>query len=394
MKKYFLLLLLSITICIYPQHAIIEMAGYNVNVIQTSLPFLEINSNARIGALGEIGCVASPFYKEAGVFQNPALLSNGRKSAGINYNYMPWEHNNHINFKGVNAYYSPDTINTFGYYFDYFTFSEIIYNDDASYTEKNPYEFYHQLSYSRIISKSLSLGIGFKYIRSHLYLPTQTSASIDNEQLNTYSFDIGVLYSKSHIIDEQKVLHYSIGGAITNFGPKVTYVKGIPKNFIPAMLKIGGLVNPEFILNPGVSLNIDLMYQAEKYLVPSPPVYSETGSIVKGKDPDISIFEALYQSFYDAPDGFSEELHEILHKFGGEIRLNVDNKLYVAARMGKFLEHKTKGNRKYTTTGIGIGASGFTLDYRTVDSENIYVPKNWAVTLGLKVNLENRSPGF
>jgi hypothetical protein len=388
MKKYFFLLLTSITLCIYPQFIPVEELGGNVRVIQTSLFFLETNSNARIGGLGEIGCVASPLYKDAGLYQNPALLSYGQKSAGIGYNYMPYEIYNTIYFKGVHAYFSPDTLNTFGYNFTYFTLGDVIFTDENGeqpFTEI-PNEFYHQLSYSRKINKSLSLGVAFRYIRSSMNIGSQTVN--DAGPLNTYSIDLGANYSKLIKIDDQKFLHYSFGGAITNFGPKVTYSKDLPKDFIPTSLKIGMLLNPEFVLDQRIRLNIEVAYQADKLLVPTPPVYSDEGKIIKGKDPNISPFKALFQSFYDAPDGFSEELHEIMHKFGGEVRLNFENKIYIAARMGKFFEHKTKGNRHYTTTGLGIGVFGFTIDYRTVDSEsNIFLKRN-AITFGIKMNLD------
>lgn len=72
-------------------------------------------------------------------------------------------------------------------------------------------------------------------------------------------------------------------------------------------------------------------------------------------DSDISIFQALYRSFYNAPGGFKEELHEIRHKIGSEIRLNYDDIFYTALRLGRSMEHATKGSRTYTTMGYGVG---------------------------------------
>ncbi|MCK7535904.1 MAG: hypothetical protein MZV63_35415 [Marinilabiliales bacterium] len=36
-----------------------------------------------------------------------------------------------------------------------------------------------------------------------------------------------------------------------------------------------------------------------------------TGTIIAGKDPNVSVPVAIFQSFYDAPEGFGEEMHGI-----------------------------------------------------------------------------------
>lgn len=52
-------------------------------------PFLDITTNSRIIGFGEVGVVSSPFYKNTGVYQNPALISNYSHSAGVNFTYEP-----------------------------------------------------------------------------------------------------------------------------------------------------------------------------------------------------------------------------------------------------------------------------------------------------------------
>ena len=88
-------------------------------------------------------------------------------------------------------------------------------------------------------------------------------------------------------------------------------------------------------------------------MVPTPPVY-ENNVIILGKDPDVSALNGIFQSFYDAPYGFKEELTEILHKIGGEIMYIASEDYSFLFRGGYFSEHGSKGNRKFGTTGIGV----------------------------------------
>jgi hypothetical protein len=104
-------------------------------------------------------------------------------------------------------------------------------------------------------------------------------------------------------------------------------------------------------------LTIDL----NKLLVPTPPKYdlAVKDSIISGKNPNVSVPVAIFQSFYDAPGGFKEELHEITYSFGVEYWYNKQ----FALRCGYFLENETKGNRKYFTAGAGFKMNIFSLDF-------------------------------
>jgi len=106
--------------------------------------------------------------------------------------------------------------------------------------------------------------------------------------------------------------------------------------------------------------------------VPTPPVYetTEDGSpvvdpvtgdpvIESGKDPDVPIVTGMFQSFGDAPGGFSEELREYNISAGLEYWYNKQ----FAVRAGYFHESATKGNRKYITAGLGLKLSVFSVDF-------------------------------
>ncbi len=67
----------------------------------------------------------------------------------------------------------------------------------------------------------------------------------------------------------------------------------------------------------------------------------------------------MIQSFYDAPGGWKEELHEIKYSVGAEYWYANQ----FAVRGGYFHEHETKGNRKYFSVGAGLRLNVFTIDF-------------------------------
>jgi hypothetical protein len=124
-----------------------------------------------------------------------------------------------------------------------------------------------------------------------------------------------------------------------------------------------------------------------KLLVPSPPIYAldsnglpilnPDGSyqILSGKNNDVPVATAIFQSFTDAPGniiGFDENGNPIIEKgsrFREELR-EINPSVGVeywydkqfAVRAGYFYEHPTKGNRQYFTLGIGLALNVFSLD--------------------------------
>ena len=75
-------------------------------------------------------------------------------------------------------------------------------------------------------------------------------------------------------------------------------------------------------------------------------------------DDDVSMIQGMFQSFYDAPDGFSEEMKEITVSIGAEYTYN---KVF-SVRTGFFHESKMKGNRRYLTFGAGLRYNVLALD--------------------------------
>ena len=67
----------------------------------------------------------------------------------------------------------------------------------------------------------------------------------------------------------------------------------------------------------------------------------------------------MFGSFNDAPGGFKEEMRELMYSVGLEYWYNQQ----FALRVGHFNEHRTKGNRKYVTFGLGLRYNVFNFNF-------------------------------
>jgi len=72
-----------------------------------------------------------------------------------------------------------------------------------------------------------------------------------------------------------------------------------------------------------------------------------------------SVPASVFSSFGDAPGGFGEEMRELMYSIGFEYWYNKQ----FAVRFGHYNEHRTKGNRKFFTVGLGIRYNIFNINF-------------------------------
>ena len=216
--------------------------------------------------------------------------------------------------------------------------------------EYNPRDFSFDATYSRQLSQNLGIGISGRYIYSNL---TGTSATVDAKPGKSVAADIGIYYTKE--LRWQKLSTLSLGATITNIGAKLTYTDNNNEDFLPTNLRLGAALTTQLDAYNSLTFILDF----NKLMVPSPPLRDSTnGNIIKGKDPNRSLLNAMFTSFSDAPGGFSEEIEEVMTSIGIEYWYNRT----FAARLGYFNEAKNKGNRKYMTIGLGFNKNRFGID--------------------------------
>lgn len=341
----------------------------DLRTITTAVPFLMIAPDARGGAMGEVGVSTTPDPNS--MHWNAAKYAFMDREFGFAVSFTPWLRNLNINdiYLGyLSGFYKIDDRQAIAASLRYFTLGEIIFTDEVGTNvgTYKPTEWSIDGTYSRKFSERWSGAISARFIYSNLTAgqfvqgaPTSAGTSIAADVAFYYTNEIEL-----GDIDGD----FSFGFNISNIGQKISYSEtSIKKDFIPTNLRLGPTLNLNIDEYNSLAFSIDF----NKLLVPTPPVYARdsTGKfiqgpdgkyvIAKGKDPDVSVVQGMFQSFYDAPDGLSEELREIQFSIGAEYWYN---KLF-AIRGGFFWEDKTKGNRKFFTLGAGLRYNVFGLDF-------------------------------
>lgn len=330
-------------------------------VVSTGVPLLLIAPDSRSGGMGDVGAASRPDANS--IHWNAAKLAFMDKKAGITFTYSPWlkEIVDDIKLMYLSGYYKLNERSALGASLTYFSLGAINFFSEfgESIGTYKPNEFAVDMAYTMKLSDNLSLSLTGRYIRSDL-TQGQNVGTTATHAANAGAADVGLYYQNE--IKSEMPSEYAFGVQISNLGSKVSYSDHMESNFLPANLRVGGRYSVDF----DQFNNISLMLDFNKLLVPTPPVYDDEGNIFAGMDPNVGILEGAIQSFYDAPNGFKEELQEITLSAGLEYWYN---KL-LGVRAGYFYEAQNKGGRQYLTLGLGLryNVMGFDLSYLVATS--------------------------
>ncbi|NLJ43646.1 MAG: type IX secretion system outer membrane channel protein PorV [Bacteroidales bacterium] len=326
-----------------------------LNAIQTVVPFLTIAPDSRSGAMGDVGVATTPdVYSQ---HWNPAKFAFIDGKAGVGISYSPWLRNlvPDINIAYLTGYYRIDKKQVASASLLYSSLGDVPFTDEFGNLERNfkPNELAFDVGYSRIFAEHFSGGIVFRFIYSNLTGGTYSGGDATKAG-TSFAADISGYYNNK-ISLFSKDGNVAFGVNFSNIGSKMSYSDDQKSDFIPMNLRIGGSSSLDLDNFNKIALAIDF----NKLLVPTPPIYNNDMEIIDGKDPNVSVPVAIFQSFYDAPGGFKEEIHEITSSIGLEYWYNNQ----FAIRTGYFHENASKGNRKYFTAGAGFRLKGFEIDF-------------------------------
>ena len=343
-----------------------ELAGAE-NTIKYSVPFLTIAPDSRAGAMGDAGVATSPDVNS--LHWNPSKYAFIEKDMGLSVSYTPWLKNlvDDIHLAYLTGYQRLDREQVISGSLLYFSLGNIIFrNEFGDYEgQHTPNEFAIDAAYSRRFGERFSGGIAFRYIRSDITGGAYIGGT-ESKAGNSVAADVSMYYRNPGIQIQDKTMDFSFGLNIRNIGSKISYTT-VKENFIPTTLKMGTAFNFHLDEYNSLMFTTDL----NKLLVPTPPAYKvdsigdpvtdDNGDriILSGMDPQVSVPQGMLQSFYDAPGGIKEELHEIKYSVGLEYWYQD----VFAVRTGYFHEHQTKGNRKYFTVGMGVKLNVFQADF-------------------------------
>lgn len=364
--------------------AIDELSGKVIDgnrIISTGVPLLIIAPDARSGAMGDVGVASKPDANS--LHWNAAKLAFMQNKTGVSFTYSPWlrELVSDIELLYLGGYYKVNERSTLGASLTYFSLGAIDFFDQegmATGTYK-PNEFAMDLAYTMKLNENFSISLTGRYIRSDL-TQGQNVGTTQTHAANAGAADLGLYYQKA--IKAVRPSEYALGLQISNLGSKISYSDNMDSEFLPANLRLGGRYTTQLDQFNEISVMMDF----NKLLVPTPPVYNDsTGAIFAGMDPNVGVFQGAIQSFYDAPNGFKEEIQEISLSIGAEYWYNK----VLALRAGYFYEAKNKGARQYLTLGAGIkyNVMGLDISYLIATSALNNNPLKNTLRVGLNFDL-------
>jgi Type IX secretion system protein PorV len=324
--------------------------------VQTAVPFLRINPDARSGAMGDVGIALSPDANS--MHFNASKLAMADQNFGASLTYTPWLRNLGVNdiymAYGTGFYqFGGKVKQAVGIGLRYFSLGNITWTDYNAQPlgEGSPREFEISGAYSRQLSPNLAVGLTGKYIYSNLATgqspdgsggtPITSGKAVAADISFTFKKPFKTANGNSSIM---------IGGVVSNIGNKISYLRS--SDFLPTNLGIGAAWDIPFDQFNSIVVALDI----NKLLVPTPQPTDTTGAW-KLANPITGIFK----SFGDAPGGFSEELKELTYSAGVEYWYDKQ----FAVRAGYFNENKSKGGRQYFTVGLGLkyNVLGINLSY-------------------------------
>lgn len=342
--------------------------GMELNTITTAVPFLQIAPDSRAGGLADMGCATSADVNS--VAYNPAKTVFNNDVFGIGLSYSPWLHNlvSDINLLYLSTYYRITDMDAMALSLRYFSLGEIEFVDETGnkMSDQKPNEFSIDLTYSRKLIDQLSIAITPRFIYSNL-TAKQFVAGEETKPGLAGAADLSFFYEQDFAAKGLENSTLRAGLNISNIGNKMSYSSGtLRRDFLPTNLRLG--IGYEMAFDTYNKLAIT--GEINKLLVPTNPVYktdslgriqydeNNNPVILSGRNPDVSVPQGIFQSFYDAPGGIKEELSEVAWALGAEYSYR---DLFFF-RAGYFHESQYKGNRQFMTVGVGIKYNIFNID--------------------------------
>lgn len=329
--------------------------------VQTAVPFMMINPDARSGAMGDVGIAISPDANA--IHFNASKYAMAPQKFGMSLTYTPWLRSlgvNDIYLAYAAGYYQfgSNVKQAIGVSLRYFSLGSIQWTDfNASVLgEGSPREFETAVSYSRQLSKYLAVGATGKFIYSNLATgqsPDGGSEKISSGRAGAVDFSMTYKRPIKMAAGNSELM---IGAAIKNIGNKITYLRSA--DFLPQNIGVGAAWDIPLDQYNSITVALDV----NKLLVPTPnPLDTVRGANGLPAWKDKSPVSAAFGSFGDAPGGGQEELKEL--NFSAGVEYWYDKQF--AVRAGYFYEHAEKGGRRYFTVGLGLkyNVMGINLSY-------------------------------
>lgn len=378
MNKYIFYLIATVITCpIFAQNSIELIPNPNdTRVITTGVPFMLIAPDARAAGMGDIGVATSVdgFSQQ----WNAAKYAFSEAKSGLGLSYTPYLSRlvNDISIGYLTYFNRLNENSAISGSFKYFSLGDITLTQGPNDPGLNvkPNEFTADIAYTLRLANQFAMGVTMRYLRSDLRI---NQIDPNARAAGTFGVDISGYYQSEETAYNDFNGRWRGGFAIQNLGPKFRYDDGGRENFQPTTLRVGG--GFDFIFDDYNKLGLTTEFT--KLLVPTPPLLGtrieyedvngngtfdegdieidrQNNVIIDGQDSDVGFMQGIFQSFGDAPGGFSEELREITWALGAEYTYQDS----FALRAGYFNESDDKGARKFFALGAGFKYTTIQID--------------------------------
>ena len=350
-----------------------------VRPVITGAPFLQVVPDARAGGMGETGVATLP--DAFSQFHNPAkFLFMSEEEQGVGLSYVP-------QFIG----YASDIFLANAAYFQklnersalsasltYFSFGNMKIEEQMGSEIINqgsfvPNEMALDASYSLKLNENFGMSVTGRYIRSDI-TDNQSSTEVELKTANAVAADVSGYYISAPY--DMHVNKWTLGFNLKNLGSKLEYSNENGFSYpLPTSLKVGG----GYHIASGRDDMLSFYAEALKYLVPA--------SDDNRQLPQESAAAGWFDSFTDAPGGFSEEMKEVILSLGSEISFN-DN---FSFRTGFITQNRDKGYHNHVSVGLGLAYEAFVFDfaYQTPVTNYISFKEDKVLKFSLSIDLNN-----
>ena len=339
-------------------------------VITTGVPFVLIAPDARAAGMGDMGVATSVDAFSQQWNSSKYVFSETKSGVGVSYTPYLSKLVNDIFLGNVTYFNRIDERSAFAASLRYFSLGDIEFVPDEFATPliQRPNELTIDASYALRLTDQFAMSVAMRYLRSDLRLQ---GVDGDITAASTFGVDVSGYYQSEEEAYNDFNGRWRMGFALQNIGPKFKYDEGGQDNFQPTNLRLGA--GFDFIFDDYNKVSVTA--EIAKLLVPTPPILGdeyeftdnngngtydedvddlgdlvEADVIYQGQSQDVNFLSGIFQSFGDAPGGFSEELEEFTWALGAEYMYQDS----FAFRAGYFNEAEEKGARKFLALGAGF----------------------------------------
>jgi hypothetical protein len=322
-----------------------------VRPVITGAPFLHVVPDARAGGMGEAGVSTMP--DAFSQFHNPAkflFMDLGAQGVGISYIPQFIGYADDIFYANAGYYQKLSERDAISASLTYFSYGDVEIEEEfgnqiISQGSFVPNEFALEGAYSLMLNENFGMSVTGRYTRSDI-TDNQGSTNVDLKTAQAVSVDVSGYYAS--VPFNQHENRWTMGFNLKNIGSKLEYSNETGFEYpLPTSLKIGG----GYHIANGEKDYLSFYAEALKLLVPATNDDREL--------PDSSAIGGVFSSFTDAPNGFSEEMKEVILTLGTELNFN-DN---FAIRTGYITQNKMKGYKNHITVGAGLKWNQLMFDF-------------------------------